>query len=346
MRSGHADLFPHRSGLYLSGMDTQASNQPTASGLEGVRRPENGVPTRAGFVTLIGAPNAGKSTLLNALVGERLSIVSKRPQTTWRRITGIRSDSVHQMIFLDTPGVLEPRDLIHQALMLEAEGALRDADILLPVLDPLHPLNEQGRSLLSRMIRQFGVPVVAAVTKVDLARDDQIAEQVSWARTLGAGEVCPVSGTTGQGVSQLIQALHGRLPESPFFYPEDEVATAPVRFFVGELVRETVFERFHEEIPYATFCEVEEFREGGGRTYIQVNIFVERSSQKGILIGDKGQAIRELGTESRQKIEAFLDTPVYLDLWVKVLPRWRKKRGELRRLGLPVPEAGKSRPHG
>lgn len=293
--------------------------------------------TKAGFVTLLGVPNAGKSTLLNALVGEHLSIVSARPQTTWRRITGIRTDPRHQVVFLDTPGVLQPKDLIHEALMLEAQHALEDADILMPVLDATAPLSVGKRKFLHEIVGAARVPVLPVVTKIDAASGEAVAEEEEWAGSLTTTSVLTVSGETGAGIDTLVEHLHRLLPESPFYYPEDELATAPVRFFVGELVRETVFEQFHEEIPYATFCEVEEFRDGGGRTYIQVNIYVERASQKGILIGEKGQAIRELGRTSRQKIERFLDAPVYLDLWVKVLPRWRKKRGELRRLGLPVP---------
>lgn len=299
--------------------------------------------TRAGFVTILGLPNAGKSTLLNAIIGERLSIVSARPQTTWRRITGIHSDDEHQMVFLDTPGLLEPRDLIHEALMLEARSALKDADVILPVLDPTRPVDTVQDQFLSGLLKGVKVPVVVAVTKVDVASESAVGEAVRWAETLSPKHVMRVSGETGQGVDALVTALQQELPVSPFFYPKDEVATAPVRFFVGELVRETVFEKFREEIPYATFCEVEEFRDGGGRTYVQVNIFVERASQKGILIGEKGTAIRELGREARGKIEAFLGEPVFLDLWIKVLPKWRKKRGELRRLGLPVPKDPRAR---
>lgn len=301
-----------------------------------------GIQTKAGFVTILGLPNAGKSTLLNAIMGERLSIVSSRPQTTWRRITGIHSEAHCQIVFVDTPGLLEPHDLIHEALMLEARGALKDADLVLAVLDPMRPVGELQDRFVAGLLEGVGVPKVVAVTKVDLASPERVAAVRDWAERLSPIATLSVSGETGEGVADLLAVLTEHLPESPFFYPEDEIATAPVRFFVGELVRETVFEQFREEIPYATFCEVEEFRDGGGRKYIQVNIFVERASQKGIVIGERGAAIRELGREARVKIEAFLEQPVYLDLWVKVLPKWRKKRGELRRLGLPIPESRRS----
>jgi GTPase len=177
-----------------------------------------------------------------------------------------------------------------------------------------------------------------------VASPDQVEAGEAWVGSLNPAGVVQVSALQGEGVPELLEALEGHLPVSPFFYPPDEVATLPVRFFVGELVRETVFEHFREEVPYSTFCEVEEFREGGSRTYIQVNIYVERASQKGIIIGNQGAAIRDLGRDARRKIEHFLDESVYLDLWVKVLPRWRKKRGELRRLGLPVPKSHASKP--
>jgi len=303
---------------------------------------DTGVQTRAGFVTLLGLPNAGKSTLLNAMMGERLSIVSARPQTTWRRITGIHSDAQCQIVFLDTPGLLDPQDLIHEALMLEARSALGDADLVLAVLDPTRPIRELQDQFVAGLLEGVSVPKIVAVTKTDLAPAERVALVREWAGSLSPVAVQLVSGQTGEGVPELLGVLKQHLPESPFYYPDDEIATAPVRFFVGELVRETVFDQFREEIPYATFCEVEDFREGGGRTYIQVNIFVERASQKGILIGERGAAIRTLGRDARAKIEAFLEQPVYLDLWVKVLPKWRKKRGELRRLGLPIPEIRRS----
>jgi GTPase len=295
--------------------------------------------TRAGFVALVGAPNAGKSTLVNRMVGQRLSIVTDRPQTTWRRVTAIRTDDRTQMIFVDTPGILAPSSLVDQALMHETEQALVDADVVLLLVDPTRPLSPERQAHLTDTLSALRSPLVVAVNKLDAADDASLQRMESWAREDTAAElILPVSALTGEGVEELLAALRSRLPESPFLYPPDELSTAPVRFFVAELVRETVFERFRDEIPYASFCQVEEFRKDGKRTYIQVHLFVERSSQKGILIGKGGRAIRDLGSDARERIEHFLGEPVYLDLWVKVLPRWRKKRGQLRRWGFRVPD--------
>jgi GTPase len=300
--------------------------------------PERAAATRTGYVTLLGRPNSGKSTLLNAFIGERLSIVTPRPQTTWWRVAGIRTDAASQMIFLDTPGIMEPASLIHRALLQEAKRALLDADVVLLVLDPTRPLRPEEREGLAGLCTGSGVPIVGVVNKTDVSDPSAIESEARWAQeTLGEAPA-RISALRGAGVAELLERVRARLPEGPFLFPEDEIATAPVRFFVTEMVRETVFERFHEEVPYSIFCQVEEFREEESRTYIQVNIFVERSSQKGILVGKGGEAVRELGRIARRKIEHFLGTPVYLDLWIKVLPRWRKKRGQLRRLGLPVPE--------
>lgn len=295
--------------------------------------------TRAGYVTLFGHPNAGKSTLMNALVGERLSIVTVRPQTTWWRVTGIRTDASTQMIFLDTPGIVAGTgSLMHRSLLEEAKRSLRDADVAVLVLDATRSPSADERVELRRLAELPRSPPVGVVNKVDAAAPEAVEAEVRWLQDALAQRAHRISALRQEGLTSLLETVRGRLPPGPFLFPEDEIATAPVRFFVAELVRETVFERFHQEVPYALFSRVEEFREEETRTYIQVNIYVERASQKGILVGRGGEAIRELGRRSREKIEHFLGAPVYLDLWVKVLPRWRKKRGQLRHLGLPVPD--------
>lgn len=317
-------------------MAADPGEEPTTS--TPAKTPE-GQETRTGYVTLLGAPNSGKSTLLNALVGERLSIVTDRPQTTWWRVTGIRTDGTTQMIFLDTPGVLQPGSLIQRAFVEEVHRSLRDADVVLLVLDPVRPLSSDGRKRLTSLLAGDRSPtLIPVVNKVDAASREAVDAEARWAAGLTNCSPHRISALGGTGIPDLLEAIQEELPPGPFLYPADELATSPVRFFVAELVRETVFERFQEEIPYSVFCQVEEFREGGSPIYIQVNIFVERASQKGILIGSGGQAIREVGRAAREKIEHFLGAPVYLDLWVKVLPRWRKKRGQLRRMGFSVPE--------
>ena len=295
-------------------------------------------PTRAGYVTLLGRPNAGKSTLLNALVGERLSIVTPRAQTTWQRVTGIHTDDGVQMIFLDTPGLLDVRDLLQRSMLSEALVAVEEADVLLVVLDASRELDERTRRAVLDALEHSDAPVVAAVNKIDEAPAERVEAFARWADETLDAVVHRISALRGDGVEPLADGLRRALPASPFLYPPDDIASQPVRFFVAEMVRETVFEQFREEVPYATFAVVEEFRESQDPVYIGITVFVERGSQKGILVGKGGSAIRELGREARRKIEHFIGRSVYLDLWVKVLPGWRRKRAHLSRLGFHLPE--------
>lgn len=295
--------------------------------------------TRAGYVTLVGRPNAGKSTLLNQLVGEHLSIVTPKAQTTWQRVTGILTEAGTQFIFLDTPGLLRAKDLLQRAMLSAALEALAEADVVLLVVDGTRHLDELDKERILTAMDGVGAPVHVALNKVDAAPEEALQGWERWlekrAWTTG---VHRVSALRGQGTTPLLEALRAHLPESPFLYPEDDIAASPVRFFVAELVRETVFEQYQDEIPYSTFCVVEEYRENQDPVFIRVRIFVERTSQKGILLGAGGRAIRELGRASREKIEHFLGRPVYLDLWVKPLKSWRKNRSRLGEMGFRVPE--------
>jgi GTP-binding protein Era len=291
-------------------------------------------------VTLAGRPNAGKSTLLNALVGEKLSIVTSRAQTTWERVTGIRTQGGVQMVFLDTPGLLEVRDLHQRAMLHAAHEALREADVVLLVADATRGVRELETAAVGDALAETNAPLVCAVNKIDVASDDAVGALVHWCRQLPGARVHAVSAARGDGLDELVRDLEALLPESPFLYPDEDLGSQPVRFFVAELVRETVFERFEEEIPYSVAARVEEFREEQDPVYIQVTLHVERESQKGILVGKGGQAIRGLGAAARVKIETFLGRPVYLDLWVKPLAGWRRKRHHLARLGYRVPEEG------
>jgi GTP-binding protein Era len=299
--------------------------------------------TRTGYVALLGRPNAGKSTLMNQLIGQHLSIVTPRAQTTWRRVTGILTSDAAQIVFLDTPGLLEAKDLLQRAMLAAALEALHDADVALLVVDAARRPSRQDTDRLEAVLSEASGPKHVALNKVDATGPANLRVWETWAGATGAGTVHLVSALTGEGVVELREALIASLPEGPFLYPEDDVATDPVRFFAAELVRETVFEQYEEEIPYSVFCQVEEFRERGDPLYIQVNVYVERSSQKAILIGNGGRAIRSLGQAARVKIEHFLDRRVYLDLWVKPLKSWRKNRGRLRELGFRVPEDDEAR---
>jgi len=276
---------------------------------------------------------------MNAFVGERLSIVTSKAQTTWQRVTGILTTERAQVIFLDTPGLLEPSDLLQKSMLATALEALAEADAVLLVLDAAWAEGEEERGTLAAALDGLsGVPLLAAVNKVDVASPAEVERLSEWVRRELGGEAFPVSALTGDGVDPILSRLEEVLPPGPFLYPEEEIARDPVRFFVAEMVRETVFETYYQEIPYSSFCSIEEFREDQDPVYIQAHIFVERNSQKRILIGKGGSSIRSLGARTREKVEAFLGRPVYLDLWVKVLPDWRRRRGHLRKLGFSVPD--------
>jgi GTPase len=289
--------------------------------------------TRAGLIALVGRPNAGKSTLLNALLGEKLSIVTPREQTTRERVLGILTEDGVQMVFVDTPGLLEPRYLLQESMLAEALSAVADADVVLLLLDPTRTDEPvPGEEILGRL-QSRGSRLMVAVNKQDLARPGQVERLRAWSREALGAEALEISAVTGHGLEDLRSVLTSLLPESPFLYPADDLAVQPVRFFVEELIRETIFEEYGQEVPYSTAVRVEEFREAEDPVYISARVFVERESQKGILIGKGGEAIKRLGTRARGKIEAFTGRPVYLDLWVKPLPGWRKHAASLRRLG-------------
>ena len=287
--------------------------------------------TRAGIVTVAGFPNAGKSTLLNRLVGEKLAITSSKAQSTRHRVVGIRSENDVQMIILDTPGLLEPRDTLHSAMRNAALAAVRDADVLVHVVDAT---KQRIVSFVeaAALANEPKAPIVLALNKADLldqAQQDALRAQYP--------DAVLISATTGANVDALVTAVTQRLPVSPYLYPDDEISTQPVRFFCAEFVRETALEQLGDELPHALACEIEEFREGSSPLYIRAVLHVERDSQKRIVIGANGQQIKKLGKVAREKIERFVGQPVYLDLWVKVLPNWRRNRSAVLRLGYGDP---------
>jgi GTPase len=287
---------------------------------------------KAGIVTVVGKPNAGKSTLLNRIVGEKLSIVSPKPQSTRNRIVGIHTTADMQMILLDTPGLLNPRYALQETMRKAALSAIHEADVVLYLADgtegTIPALQEVAQ--LDRTIR---APVVVAVNKLDLltkGQRDALVER--------APNAMFISAATGAGLEELLSNLGTLLPDSPFLYPDDEISTQTVRFFASELVRETALEQLEDEVPYSIACEIEEFRETQSPVYIRAVLHVERDSQKRILIGAGGQRVRAIGRAAREKIEAFIGSPVYLDLWVKVLPNWRRNTHALQRFGYSLPE--------
>jgi GTPase len=288
--------------------------------------------TKAGFVTIVGKPNAGKSTLLNRLVGERLAIVSPKPQSTRDRVVGILSDTESQIVLFDTPGLLEPRYALHRAMQHAAQKAIADADLIVHLVDAFED-QPTDLTTLAQLPAPPKAPILLALNKADrlsAGRRAELAERYPAAILLAGG--------VGEGVEQLLAAIRARLPESPFLYDAEDVSTQKMRFFVSEFLREAVLEQLEDELPYGIAVEIEEYREGSSPVYIRAVMHVERDSQKRILIGAGGSRIKEIGSAARAKIEPLVGGPVYLDLWVKVLHNWRKNAGSLARLGYRLPE--------
>ena len=287
---------------------------------------------RAGIVTVVGKPNAGKSTLLNRIIGEKLSIISPKPQSTRDRIVGIRTTNDTQMVLLDTPGLLEPKYALQHVMRSTALRALDDADVIVYLIDATSgapPALQEAAGLP----RPPAAPVLLALNKID-----RLDSPDCTALAAGYPDALLISAETGDGVDRLLEAIARALPESPFLYPEDDISTQSLRFFTAELIRETALEQLDEEVPYSVACSIEEFREDRSPVYIRATIYVERDSQKRILIGERGARIREIGRAARVKIERLVGGAVYLDLWVKVLANWRRDVRALERFGYRMPQ--------
>jgi GTP-binding protein Era len=297
-----------------------------------------GVMTRSGYVALVGRPNVGKSSLLNTLVGEKLSIVTPHAQTTRDRVMGIYTTEAGQIIFVDTPGLLTPKYLLQRGMLAAAHSAVADADAILLLLDGLRPEETIPDQDTLELLLKYRRSLFVAINKSDRASPGAIESLTDWCEEMLGLEPYLISALDGTGTEDLREALLHALPSSPYLYPPDELAVQPVRFFVAELVRETIFEECHEEVPYSTAVEIEEFREAVEPIVIRAVIYVERESQKPIVIGRGGAVIKAIGQRARVKIEDFLGARVYLDLWVKALPRWRKSRSALKQLGYTLPQ--------
>ena len=291
--------------------------------------------TKCGYVAIVGRPNVGKSTLMNSLVGEKLSIVTPKPQTTRTRVLGILTEDDAQMIFLDTPGFLRPRGPLQEAMVEEVRDGLSDSDVVLAITDATDLGGTFDREL-RELLRSSGRPTVVALNKMDLADRKKIFEGLELLYHELRTEVVPISALKGHNLDELKEVLKELLPEGPFLYPPEVLADQPERFFVAEFIREELFLNLGQELPYATAVKVEEFRErdpSEGKTYIGATIYVEKPSQKGIVIGRGGATLKRIGQRARRKVEAFLGRQVYLELWVKVRPKWSRKEAVLRELG-------------
>ncbi len=292
---------------------------------------------RCGYVAIIGEPNVGKSTLMNGLIGQKLSIVTRKPQTTRHKILGILSTDEHQVIFLDTPGIIKPKYLLHEVMMSFASSALNDADVVLFMIDALDPkvgadiTHEEAFSKLKGLQK----PVFLVINKADTINKVEILPIIEfYSRAFEFKEIFPISALKLDGTDGLVGAIVRELPLHPPFFPPDSVSERNERFFVGEIIREKIFEKYQQEIPYSTAVEIVDFKEREeGKTFINAVIYVERDSQKGILIGKQGAALKQIGRWARKDIEAFLQHPVFLELHVKVRKDWREDEEWLARLG-------------
>jgi GTP-binding protein Era len=287
---------------------------------------------RAGYVAIIGKTNVGKSTLLNQILNFKLSIVTPKPQTTRKKVIGILNGENYQIIFIDTPGIIEPKYTLQQIMMKYVKTAMEDADVLLYMVDvSRHEIIDE----VKEKAEPLGKPVILLLNKIDLIRKPMLLSIIDEYRKVYPFEaIIPISALENDGLDRVIQEVVKLLPLHPPYYPSDYITYQQERFFVAEIIREKVFFLYGEEIPYSTHIEIEEFKERQkGKDYIRATIYVEKDSQKGILIGKKAQALKRVGELARKEIEAFLDRPVFLELFVKVSEDWRKKEGKLRELG-------------
>ena len=286
---------------------------------------------KSGFVNIFGKPNAGKSTLLNALIGEKLAIVSPKVQTTRHRIKGILTSEDYQVIFSDTPGIIEPRYKLHEKMMQAVKGSLEDADVALLIVDikdDLHEVNEIFSSL------HLKVPAIVIINKADIVREEEINNAKEFFQHQDyCKAVAVISALKKKGVDELLKIILDFLPEGAPFYEGDNLSDLPTKFFVGELIREKIFYLYQDEIPYHAAVLVTEFKEKHSLVKIGADIILQRETQKGIVLGEGGKMIKELGTQARKDIEKFLGRKVFLELFVKVRPKWRDNELQLKEYG-------------
>lgn len=286
---------------------------------------------KAGFVNIFGRPNAGKSTLLNALMGEKLAIVSPKVQTTRHRIKGILTEKEYQVVFSDTPGIIEPKYKLHEKMMLAVKNALEDADVALLLVDVKENWEEADAIFTALKLK---VPAIVALNKIDLVTEEKIKEATEFfsARTY-CKKVITISALSGINKKKLVNAILEFLPEGDPFYEGDDISDLNTRFFVSELIREKIYQLAEDEIPYHTAVLIREYQEKTTLVKIVADIIVHRETQKAILIGEKGSMIKRIGSEARRDIEAFIGQKVFLELFVKVKPKWRENEMQLKEYG-------------
>ena len=287
---------------------------------------------KAGFVNIVGNPNVGKSTLMNQLVGEKLSIATFKAQTTRHRIMGIVNTEDSQIVFSDTPGVLKPNYKMQEMMLQFSESALADADILLYVTDVVED-PEKDMDFLEK-VSKMSIPVILLINKIDESDQKKLGTLVTkWHELLPNAEILPISAKNKFGVDILLKRIHELLPESPAFFDKDQLTDKPAKFFVSEIIREKILRYYDKEIPYSVEVVVERFKEDERQIHINAVIYVERSSQKGIIIGHQGMALKKVSTEARKSLERFFEKKIFLETFVKVDKDWRNSQKELKHFG-------------
>nr|WP_314691959.1 GTPase Era [uncultured Prevotella sp.] len=287
---------------------------------------------KAGFVNIVGNPNVGKSTLMNQLVGEKLSIATFKAQTTRHRIMGIVNTEDTQIVFSDTPGVLKPNYKMQEMMLQFSESALADADILLYVTDVVED-PEKNMDFLEK-VSKMSIPVILLINKIDESDQKTLGKLVTkWHGLLPNAEILPISAKNKFGVDILLKRVHELLPESPAFFDKDQLTDKPAKFFVSEIIREKILRYYDKEIPYSVEVVIERFKEDNCQIHISAIIYVERSSQKGIIIGHQGMALKKVSTEARKSLERFFDKKIFLETFVKVDKDWRNSQKELKHFG-------------
>ncbi|MCG8574935.1 MAG: GTPase Era [Flavobacteriales bacterium] len=287
---------------------------------------------KSGFVNIIGSPNVGKSTLMNQLIGEKLSIVTSKAQTTRHRILGIVNDEEYQIVFSDTPGVLDAHYKLHENMMRFVTSALKDADVLIFVPDIFE--KEVAHQDTFKKLEKTEIPILLIVNKIDLGDQERMENCIAyWHELLPKAEILPISALEGFNIEPLWKRILELIPENPPYYDKEELTDRPMRFFISEMIREKIFTNYRKEIPYATQVEVESYKEEEEIIRIRAIIYVERKTQKGIIIGHEGKKIKQVGIEARKDIEKFVDKKVHLELFVKVDDNWRQNEKKLENFG-------------
>jgi GTPase len=289
---------------------------------------------KSGYVAIVGKPNVGKSTLINDFLGCKLSIVTPKPQTTRKKIMGVLTKEEYQIVFYDTPGIMEPKYELQKYMVKEAYAAIEDADVILMMAEPFEPPAEKDKDFFEKL-SHLNIPVILAINKIDLVEKDSLIPILSeYNQRFKFAEIVPISALKGTNLDLMLNLVVKYLPEGEPFFPEDYMTDYNERFLASEIIREKVFEFYGEEIPYSTTVEIEEFKEReAGKDFIKAIIYVERDSQKGIIIGENGKAIKRVGVIAREEIEKQIGRKVYLELWVKVMEKWRKDKKKMYKLG-------------